>query len=447
VALFVAGHTDSRGTDEYNLDLSIKRATSVAEALLRRGAGVTRIYRVGFGEAVPLRPNDSDANMALNRRVEFLFSSRPAALSAWLGTQMTELCADRSAAMAAHCRRFALEWRRYQATPISLSDVGGHVGSDPRVIENAGPHIVDLGFSGYGSLIVYDGSPYPIIGGTHVYDRDGLVRRLRPASFFAPIDLGGRQYFPAGFVSLPQSACMRMSDNGCVLEWRNVPTERGGSEQHCVSFCPRTPVFAGSGTPGGTIVVAGMSYPIFFGAHTSSRGGIPRRFNPASSLAAIYAGGHALYPTGYVATGAEVCRGATGNGCLLNWRAVPSLDGGADAQCVAYCPQPAAQGIDMGPVLPRPVDQGGAATGGCELYAFSSSGMAGTSLRTGSDFPTLGDWDKQISSLRVVAGKWSFFSGGAYSGDALELEPDSYPHLNNWTNQISSFRCDSRAGR
>jgi outer membrane protein OmpA-like peptidoglycan-associated protein len=85
--LFVAGYTDGRGGDSYNLDLSVKRADSVAQALLRLGIGNTKIWRVGFGKSAPLKPNDSAENMALNRRVEFIVSGKQEAVSYWLSKQ------------------------------------------------------------------------------------------------------------------------------------------------------------------------------------------------------------------------------------------------------------------------------------------------------------------------------------------------------------------------
>jgi len=91
VAVFVAGHTDSRGSDEYNYDLSVKRADTVARALFSRGIGLARMWRIGFGESVPLRPNTTDDNMARNRRVEFLISAKPEAPLQWL-TEQESVC-------------------------------------------------------------------------------------------------------------------------------------------------------------------------------------------------------------------------------------------------------------------------------------------------------------------------------------------------------------------
>lgn len=84
VALFVAGHTDSRASEKYNLDLSIRRADSVARGLVAKGVGTAAIWRVGFGKAIPIRPNNSPQNMAFNRRVEFLVARQATIIAAWV---------------------------------------------------------------------------------------------------------------------------------------------------------------------------------------------------------------------------------------------------------------------------------------------------------------------------------------------------------------------------
>jgi outer membrane protein OmpA-like peptidoglycan-associated protein len=69
----IDGHTDSRGSDSYNLALSHRRADSVRAYLLQHfnhlEAG--QLTTKGYGESKPLVPNTSPANMAQNRRVEF----------------------------------------------------------------------------------------------------------------------------------------------------------------------------------------------------------------------------------------------------------------------------------------------------------------------------------------------------------------------------------------
>ncbi len=71
----IQGHTDPRGSDEYNMALSERRAGSVADYLKTNGIAADRITTRGFGESAPAYPNDTDAGMAQNRRVEFLITA------------------------------------------------------------------------------------------------------------------------------------------------------------------------------------------------------------------------------------------------------------------------------------------------------------------------------------------------------------------------------------
>jgi outer membrane protein OmpA-like peptidoglycan-associated protein len=66
----VAGHTDSSGSDQYNQQLSQRRAGAVASYLGSHGVNNQRLITVGAGEAHPVASNDSEAGRSQNRRVE-----------------------------------------------------------------------------------------------------------------------------------------------------------------------------------------------------------------------------------------------------------------------------------------------------------------------------------------------------------------------------------------
>lgn len=68
--LSIEGHTDSKGTDEYNQKLSEQRAASVSDYFATSGINRQRMTVRGFGEASPVATNDTDAGRAANRRVE-----------------------------------------------------------------------------------------------------------------------------------------------------------------------------------------------------------------------------------------------------------------------------------------------------------------------------------------------------------------------------------------
>ena len=69
-SLLIVGHTDAVGGDTYNQELSERRARSTALYLASQGVGAGRLQTLGRGETEPVAPNDSDAGMQKNRRVE-----------------------------------------------------------------------------------------------------------------------------------------------------------------------------------------------------------------------------------------------------------------------------------------------------------------------------------------------------------------------------------------
>ena len=71
IEIEMSAHTDSRGSDEYNITLSDNRARSVMDYIIAHGIDTSRISSKGYGETMPVVPNDTDENRQLNRRVEF----------------------------------------------------------------------------------------------------------------------------------------------------------------------------------------------------------------------------------------------------------------------------------------------------------------------------------------------------------------------------------------
>ncbi|MBY0434207.1 MAG: OmpA family protein [Cyclobacteriaceae bacterium] len=67
----ISGHTDNSGSAAYNLQLSQKRAQSVAAYLVEHGIATTRVVQKGYGADKPLKPNDTEENKQINRRIEF----------------------------------------------------------------------------------------------------------------------------------------------------------------------------------------------------------------------------------------------------------------------------------------------------------------------------------------------------------------------------------------
>ena len=68
--IMLVGHTDSTGSEEYNLELSKQRAGSVANYLATQNVNSARFTTDGLGESQPVATNDTEAGRAQNRRVE-----------------------------------------------------------------------------------------------------------------------------------------------------------------------------------------------------------------------------------------------------------------------------------------------------------------------------------------------------------------------------------------
>lgn len=70
VRISIIGFTDSIGTEEYNLRLSMRRAQATADYLISQGVSPSQILAKGLGEAEPRASNETEAGRAQNRRVE-----------------------------------------------------------------------------------------------------------------------------------------------------------------------------------------------------------------------------------------------------------------------------------------------------------------------------------------------------------------------------------------
>lgn len=66
----VGGHTDSRNTDEHNLELSQRRAKAVLDYFVSQGIAPGRLQAKGYGESTPIADNETEAGRIANRRVE-----------------------------------------------------------------------------------------------------------------------------------------------------------------------------------------------------------------------------------------------------------------------------------------------------------------------------------------------------------------------------------------
>ena len=71
---WVRGHTDGKGTPEYNQELSQRRTESVVREMVKQGIDPKRLYAQGFGLSRPVASNETEEGRQKNRRVEFVFT-------------------------------------------------------------------------------------------------------------------------------------------------------------------------------------------------------------------------------------------------------------------------------------------------------------------------------------------------------------------------------------
>ena len=72
----IEGHTDSKGADAYNMELSQRRADAVKEYLMEHGISEEILVAIGYGETRPVDTNDTAEGRAKNRRIEFFIIER-----------------------------------------------------------------------------------------------------------------------------------------------------------------------------------------------------------------------------------------------------------------------------------------------------------------------------------------------------------------------------------
>lgn len=73
--VLIEGHTDSKGSDKYNMGLSERRAQAVSSYLTRKDIDQKRLKTVGYGEKQPIASNDTDEGRSKNRRVTFVITA------------------------------------------------------------------------------------------------------------------------------------------------------------------------------------------------------------------------------------------------------------------------------------------------------------------------------------------------------------------------------------
>lgn len=83
--LKIVGHTDNVGADDFNLELSKKRADAVKKYLVPKGVAEINITTEGKGETIPIAPNETKEGREKNRRVEFVITKADNTITTTVG--------------------------------------------------------------------------------------------------------------------------------------------------------------------------------------------------------------------------------------------------------------------------------------------------------------------------------------------------------------------------
>lgn len=122
-AIIVVGHTDRKGSDAYNLDLSLRRAEAVRDALIERGVAADRIDTIARGEWDPVLPTADEVAEPANRRAEIFIL--PAGGTPPVSSQQTQVPVAPAGADAPA--------NRSDAAPACFDSAGARIArKDPR---------------------------------------------------------------------------------------------------------------------------------------------------------------------------------------------------------------------------------------------------------------------------------------------------------------------------
>jgi OmpA-OmpF porin, OOP family len=145
VALYIVGHTDSVGNEDYNYNLGMTRANAVAEALARRGIYQADIYRLSLGEGYPIDTNTTEAGRAHNRRVEFLFAATSRAAEIYVEKIAVSPCIAKDENGVETCKRpVYIEIKSVAVDPAKVKQVADLNRAEAELEGQAGLSQVEL---------------------------------------------------------------------------------------------------------------------------------------------------------------------------------------------------------------------------------------------------------------------------------------------------------------
>lgn len=118
-------------------------------------------------------------------------------------------------------------------TPKAVSPKG----VAPKTVSPGGRGLRAVGTRSTGRVVI-GGRNYSVWRGAHRVRYDGRWATLAAISALSVFVYGGASYYPYAYISATRSYCDGVTEDGCVLQWEEVPTVEGPRVFQCVAYCP-----------------------------------------------------------------------------------------------------------------------------------------------------------------------------------------------------------------
>ncbi len=126
-----------------------------------------------------------------------------------------------------------LETPKRTVTPKGVAPKG----VTPKSVRPSGRGLRTIATGGTGRTLVR-GRNYTVWRGSHRVRYGNNWRTFGALSALSVLLIGGASYYPYAYLSAPEPVCEGETEDGCILEWQEVPTLEGPRVFQCVAYCP-----------------------------------------------------------------------------------------------------------------------------------------------------------------------------------------------------------------
>jgi hypothetical protein len=126
-----------------------------------------------------------------------------------------------------------LETPKRTVTPKGVAPKG----VTPKTVSPSGRGLRTIAIGGTGSAVVR-GRNYSVWRGSHRVRHGNSWRTFAALRALSVLFIGGATYYPYAYLSAPEPVCEGETEDGCILQWQEVPTLEGPRVFQCVAYCP-----------------------------------------------------------------------------------------------------------------------------------------------------------------------------------------------------------------